>query len=117
MENKKRALGRGLEQLFNSDNLDLDQIEKQLFKLEEVITIEHCDPSETVLRETALIKVSAPPEARVGIIETANISRYSRETCPLSSFIIYITKIIFFNISIDKSPYRIDRTNYFSKYT
>ena len=57
------------------DDHTLDQIEKQLFKLEEVITIEHCDPSETVLRETALIKVSAPPEARVGIIETANIFR------------------------------------------
>ena len=28
-----------------------------------------------MLRETALIKVSAPPEARVGIIETANIFR------------------------------------------
>lgn len=31
MENKKRALGRGLEELFNSDNLDLDQIEKQIY--------------------------------------------------------------------------------------
>ena len=31
MENKKRALGRGLEELFNSDNLDLEQIEKQIY--------------------------------------------------------------------------------------
>ena len=31
MENKKRALGRGLEQLFNTDNLDLEQIEKQIY--------------------------------------------------------------------------------------
>ena len=32
MENKKRALGRGLEQLFNSDNLDLETIEKQIYE-------------------------------------------------------------------------------------
>ncbi len=31
MENKKRALGRGLEQLFNSENLDIDAIEKQIY--------------------------------------------------------------------------------------
>ncbi|MDD3187438.1 MAG: ParB/RepB/Spo0J family partition protein [Bacilli bacterium] len=42
MENKKRALGRGLEQLFNSDNLDLGAIEKQIYENvsnEEVINI------------------------------------------------------------------------------
>lgn len=32
MENRKRALGRGLEELFNSDNLDLDAIEKQIYE-------------------------------------------------------------------------------------
>ena len=31
MENKKRALGRGLEQLFNTENLDLDTIEKHAY--------------------------------------------------------------------------------------
>ncbi len=30
METKKRALGRGLEQLFNSENLDFDNFEKQI---------------------------------------------------------------------------------------
>lgn len=42
MENKKRALGRGLEQLFNSDNLDLETIEKQIYEsasTEEVIDV------------------------------------------------------------------------------
>ena len=29
MDNKKRALGRGLEQLFNTENLDVESIEKQ----------------------------------------------------------------------------------------
>lgn len=42
MENKKRALGRGLEQLFNTENLDLDTIEKQIYEdtsKEEIIEI------------------------------------------------------------------------------
>lgn len=32
METKKRALGRGLEQLFNGENLDLEQIEKSIYE-------------------------------------------------------------------------------------
>lgn len=31
MENKKRALGRGLEQLFNSENLDIESFEKNIY--------------------------------------------------------------------------------------
>lgn len=43
METKKRALGRGLEQLFNSENLDFESFEKQIYDnttKEEVIEIE-----------------------------------------------------------------------------
>ena len=32
METKKRALGRGLEELFNSDNLDIESIEKNIYE-------------------------------------------------------------------------------------
>ena len=32
MENKKRALGRGLEQLFNSENLDMESFEKAVYE-------------------------------------------------------------------------------------
>lgn len=42
METKKRALGRGLEQLFNTENLDLDTIERQIYEdtsKEEIIEI------------------------------------------------------------------------------
>lgn len=42
METKKRALGRGLEQLFNSDNLDLQTIEQQIYDTasnEEIIEV------------------------------------------------------------------------------
>lgn len=42
METKKRALGRGLEELFNSDNLDLERMESQIYESatkEEIIDI------------------------------------------------------------------------------
>lgn len=42
METKKRALGRGLEQLFNTENLDLDTIERQIYEdtsKEEIVEI------------------------------------------------------------------------------
>lgn len=57
------------------DKRMLEQIEKQLSKLVEVITIEHCDPSETTQREMALIKVKADGPNRAVIIETCNIFR------------------------------------------
>ncbi len=43
MENKKRALGRGLEQLFNNENMDLDSFERAVYETatrEEIIDIE-----------------------------------------------------------------------------
>ncbi len=43
MENKKRALGRGLEQLFNSENLDLDSFEKNIYETaskEEIVDVD-----------------------------------------------------------------------------
>ncbi|MEG0021730.1 MAG: ParB/RepB/Spo0J family partition protein [Bacilli bacterium] len=42
IDNRKRALGRGLEQLFNTENLDIDSIEKQIYETssnEEIINI------------------------------------------------------------------------------
>jgi|CZCB01.1.fsa_nt_gi ParB family chromosome partitioning protein len=42
MENKKRALGMGLEQLFNSENLDVESIEKRIYETasnEEIVEI------------------------------------------------------------------------------
>jgi len=52
----------------------LDQIEKQLSKLVEVISIERCS-SETCERETALIKVKADGSKREIIIGTCDIYR------------------------------------------
>ena len=43
MENRKRALGRGLEQLFNSENLDFENFEKQIIEGELVVNCVHKD--------------------------------------------------------------------------
>lgn len=46
METKKRALGRGLEQLFNSENLDFENFEKQIYETatnEEIIEVKLTD--------------------------------------------------------------------------
>ncbi len=57
------------------DEYILEQIEKQLSKLVEVISIEHCDHSTTTQREMALVKVRADGPNRAVIIETCNIFR------------------------------------------
>ena len=57
------------------DEYTLEQIEKQLSKLVEVISIEHCYPAATTQREMALIKVKADGTKRAVIIETCNIFR------------------------------------------
>ena len=55
------------------DQYILDQIQKQLAKLEEVIAIKKCENSSSVQREMSLIKVRAEASNRGTIIETADI--------------------------------------------
>ena len=59
----------------SGDEAILEQIIKQLSKLIEVISIEHCDTSKTVIRDMALIKVCAKGSERAAVIEVANIYR------------------------------------------
>ena len=73
------------------DEYILEQIEKQLSKLVEVISIEHCAPQETCQRETALIKVKASGESRAVIIETCNIFRAHIVDVGLNSVIVEAT--------------------------
>ena len=73
------------------DEYILEQIEKQLSKLVEVISIKHCELSETVVREMALIKVNASAMNRVGGIETANISRAHIVDVGIDSVIVEVT--------------------------
>jgi acetolactate synthase-1/3 small subunit len=53
----------------------IDQVTKQLHKLVNVIKIRDMDPVDTVAREMALFKVSAPVESRGEIMEFAEIFR------------------------------------------
>ena len=73
------------------DEYILEQIEKQLSKLVEVLSIEHWAASETVVRDMALIKVNAAGANRVGVIETANIFRAHIVDVGIDSLIIEAT--------------------------
>ena len=59
----------------NGDEYVLEQITKQLSKLEEVISIKKCEKSTSCQREMALIKVKAEGTNRAIIIETCDIFR------------------------------------------
>lgn len=69
----------------------LEQIQKQLSKLIEVISIESCDSKNTCQRETALIKVKASGEKRAIIIETCDIYRAHIVDVGLESVIVEAT--------------------------
>lgn len=67
MENKKRALGMGLEQLFNSENLDVQSIERKIYETathEEIIEIDlnelRTNPYQPrkIFKDEALIELS-----------------------------------------------------------
>ena len=73
------------------DEYILEQIEKQLSKLVEVISIKHCHAHDTCERETALIKVKASGELRAVIIETCNIFRAHIVDVGLTSVIVEAT--------------------------
>jgi acetolactate synthase I/III small subunit len=53
----------------------IDQVTKQLHKLVNVLKIRDMEPDETIAREMALFKVSAPVESRQEIMQFANIFR------------------------------------------
>ncbi|MBQ9991693.1 MAG: acetolactate synthase small subunit [Lachnospiraceae bacterium] len=59
----------------SGDDEILDQIEKQVGKLEDVRDIKELKPESSVYRELALIKVKVCATARQGVIEVANIFR------------------------------------------
>ena len=53
------------------DRHPLEQIEKQMHKLVNVLRVAELEPSESVERELALIKVAAPPSKRAELIALA----------------------------------------------
>jgi acetolactate synthase-1/3 small subunit len=73
------------------DEYILEQIQKQLAKLVEVISIMKCESKESVQREMALIKVKAEASNRGTIIETCDIYKVRIVDVSLESVIIEIT--------------------------
>ena len=59
----------------NVEESPLEQVTKQLHKLVNVIKIRDMEPGETIAREMALFKVSAPIESRAEIMQFAEIFR------------------------------------------
>lgn len=75
----------------SGDEYILDQIQKQLSKLVEVISILKCERSTSCQRETALIKVRAEGEKRGIIIETCDIFRAHIVDVGIDSVIVEAT--------------------------
>ena len=69
----------------------LDQIVKQLAKLVDVRDIKVLDPSDSVVRETVLVKVAAAPEQRQGIVSIADIFRAKVVDVSKDSLIVEMT--------------------------
>ncbi len=75
----------------NGDSYILEQIEKQLSKLVEVISIKHLEKDSTTQREMALIKVKAEGTERSVIIETCEIYRAHIVDVGIKSVIVEAT--------------------------
>ena len=77
--------------LAHGDDQILEQIRKQLNKLEDVIEIKELAPGESVTRELVLVKVSASEKDRQGIISIADIFRAKIVDVALESLMIELT--------------------------
>ena len=75
----------------DADDVKLEQITKQLYKLINILKISDLDPNDSVERELVLIKVNAPPNMRPEIVETANIFRANIIDVSKSTLTIEIT--------------------------
>jgi acetolactate synthase-1/3 small subunit len=69
----------------------LDQIEKQVAKLEDVRDIRELKPDKSVYRELCLIKVKSTPEKRQGVIAVADIFRAKIIDVNVDSLIVELT--------------------------
>lgn len=73
------------------DEQILEQIEKQLEKLEDVISIKQLNPGDSVTRELVLVKVRATAENRQDILSVAGIFRAQIIDVSHDSMIIELT--------------------------
>lgn len=73
------------------ETLTLEQIEKQLGKLEDVVEIIELEDEESVTRELVLVKVQADRTERQGIIAIANVFRANIVDVSIDSLMIELT--------------------------
>lgn len=73
------------------DDRTLDQIEKQLLKLEDVVEVEELVDGESVCRELVLVKVKADKEEKQQIIAVADVFRAKIVDVSLNSLMIELT--------------------------
>lgn len=75
----------------SGDDRTLDQIEKQLYKLEEVIQVAELEDGDSVCRELVLIKVQAKKEEKQQIIAVADVFRAKIVDVAVESLMIELT--------------------------
>ncbi|MBR2526915.1 MAG: acetolactate synthase small subunit [Blautia sp.] len=75
----------------SGDAIILEQIIKQLEKLVDVRDIKVLNPADSVIRELCLVKVSAKPEQRQGIISIVDIFRANIVDVSNDSLVIEMT--------------------------
>ncbi|MCH7735049.1 MAG: acetolactate synthase small subunit [Chloroflexi bacterium] len=70
---------------------DIDQVTKQMYKVIEVVKIADLTEHDMVHRELAMVKVTAPPKERGGIMEIVDIFRAKIVDVATESLIIEVT--------------------------
>lgn len=75
----------------SGDDRTLDQIEKQLYKLEDVINVTELKDGESVCRELVLVKVKADKEEKQQIIAVADVFRAKIVDVAVDSLMIELT--------------------------
>ncbi|MFZ4617193.1 MAG: acetolactate synthase small subunit [Rectinemataceae bacterium] len=73
------------------DEARLEQVEKQLAKLIEVVAVHRLDANRSVCREIALVKVKASSETRASIIQIADVFRARVVDVASESLIVEVT--------------------------
>lgn len=73
------------------DEIILDQIEKQLNKLVDVLDIKRLDPESSICRELVMIKLKVNEENRQSVISVANIFRAKIVDVARESLLIELT--------------------------
>lgn len=75
----------------SGDNRILDQIEKQLLKLEDVISVDVLKDGESVCRELVLVQVAADKDEKQQIIAIADVFRAKIVDVAVNSLMIELT--------------------------